>query len=159
MADKPIYNKFEKLTDIHIRHIIIRRFKKIKPGKIFDELTDENAMVKYGFEPVVGLTIQYLYKRIGRIPETTIAIVKQEYLNAISEVIFSHKRIRLEELTKLYLNSASEEFKRKCLKDLKEEVGEEALNDAIARSGNLTISDTQLKNIVVDLINKNEIDY
>lgn len=139
---KPKYNNgFKFLSDAQVRYIIIRRHIENEQIKqIHAELTDPNADVLYGVQPNPHIDLNYLYERIRRIPNTTIEMVKIEWLNGLLDEPLANKRIRIRELANLYRKTTDEDLKRKLLKDIKDEVGEEAWQAAIKESGNTTIS-------------------
>jgi len=132
---------FNNITNIMLRYIIIRHFiDGIKPGQLYDELTDENAYEKYGIIPVKQLSKNYFYKLLkSRIPATTIEVVKIEWCNNLLEVPLANKKRRLEELTKLFYKEEDTDKKRKLLKEIREEVGEDKFLDALKESGKTKI--------------------
>ncbi len=135
------FRGFQHLTDAHVRHIIIRyHIEGVRPATIHYELTHENSLVLYGFQPIPSLSMKYLYRRIPRIPNTTVEMVKQEWLNALLDSALANKRVRIEELTKLYHQDTNIEQKRKILRDIKDEIGEEKWQEALEKSGKAQIT-------------------
>jgi hypothetical protein len=124
------------LKSEHIRYIIVRyHIEGIKPGQLLTELTDPEALEKYNIHPVPGLTLNYLYRKIPRIKASTVETVKTTWLNGLLDESLANKRVRIRELTSLYKNEGNSEIKRKILKDIKDEVGEDAWREAMKSSG------------------------
>ena len=143
------------LTPDHIKFLIVRyHIEKIRPQQIHSELTDPDCLALYGVLPIPSITIRYLYHRIARIPNTTIEMVKAEWLNALMDVPLANKRVRLEELTKLYTKAIDVNTKRKILQDIKAEVGEDSWREAFAQSGKTTIK-ISLQEEMKDFLTKN----
>ena len=67
-------------------------------------------------------------------------MVKQEWLNALLDEALANKRVRIKELTKLYHQDTNIEQKRKILRDIKDEVGESAWQEALEKSGKAQIT-------------------
>ena len=148
------------VTDKHIRYIIVRyHIEKVRPGEIHAELIHPDALAIYGISPIPELTLRYLYRRIPRIPNTTIEMVKQEWLNGLLDVPLANKRVRLEELTKLYDKETNTTIKYKLLEQIRIEVGEEHWQKALEGSGKTTINlHEELKSFLThpEEINENE---
>lgn len=127
---------FQHLNDSHLRYIIIRyHCEGAKPKLIFKELTDPEAKIKYMIDPVPQLTIKYLYARIPRISSPLVEMTKIEYFNDLLSVPLANKKVRVLELANLYYISKNKTEKRHLLKAIQEEVGEEAWQEAIKKSG------------------------
>ena len=137
---------FQHLSKEHLEYIIVNYhiLKRLKPGQLFEHLTDPEAYEKYGFVTVRKLSKHYFYKVLkSRIPETTVETVRLEYASGLLAVPIAHKRYRLERLN----DALDEAWKTKdwkavaqLTKRAQEEVGEEAWQEAIKESGKTTIS-------------------
>lgn len=133
------------LHDDHIKYVVIRYYiEHAKIVDIYKELTDvsnldEDGTNQYHIKPL-KLSLHNFYKRIHKFPKTTIQEIKDVWLQGILNEPLSNKRIRIKELTKAYHESTDPEFRRKLLKDIKEEVGEDSWQQALKESGNKPIS-------------------
>jgi len=93
---------FNTLNDDHIKYIIVRRhIENANIVEVYAELIDKDAWEKYNIVPVPQLSKHYFYKRVQRIPQTSIEVVKVEWTLAILDEPLSRGRARVRKLTEI----------------------------------------------------------
>jgi len=86
-----------------------------------------------------------------------VEVVRIEWSNNLLEVPLAVKRTRIEELSKLYNNETNVDLKRKLLIAIRDEVGEEQWQKAVADSGKTVISlQEELKAFLTPIDKTNE---
>ncbi|KKM62716.1 hypothetical protein LCGC14_1518790 [marine sediment metagenome] len=144
---------FNNISGAQLEFIIIQRFiYGVKPGPLFDMLTDPKAYDKYGVQPIPSLNKNYFYKCLKlRIPKTTIERVTVEWsLDILSEPL-ARGRSRIIALTEIVKSdNCPPQTKVSAIKAIGDISGEDdALIKALAKSGNakveITLQDKLLK--------------
>lgn len=122
------------LVEVHIEHT--------KPGKLFEKLTDPNAFEKYGIQPVLQLSKNYLYRLIqpdGRLGKNSInaQLFLTEWRAALADERLTHTRACIQELAKIVESStSSNRDKIEAIKAIRSMVGEgDAAIKALEKSG------------------------
>lgn len=145
MSDHPALD-FQNLSEDQVIYILEHHhFKKLTPIEIWTILTSVDCFEKHSVKPCIGLSKQYLYKllqpdgRLGK-KSTRLAKYRVERNLAIGDLWLASKRARIEELTTLYTQTKDIDMKRKLLNDIKNEIGEEQWQAAIAKSGKTTVN-------------------
>jgi len=164
-----VFYYMHNLTDAHIAYIVVRyHIQKIKIVDIYNELIDPrltgDTVNKYGVVPVTGLSKSYFYTRIHRIDEDAIESIKDKWMEDLMSEPLAIKKVRVQELSKLYKIEGEPEKKARILKLIKEEVGEQGWQKAVSESGtNVTVASgltsAMIKTIATSIVNEKLEDY
>ena len=153
----PHYHIKNKATEGLYRAFIIQELAKWTSYKVIhNKLSDPEAFEKYGFPPYEG-SFNALNKRCRRVPKDIIQKERDIWLAELREIPLAQKKIRILALIEIYNDADDEKIKLSALKQIKEEVGEEAFNEALKESGKTTVNvGISLKEEFKDLVNKKE---
>lgn len=153
-------------TPRQIRFVISQIAQWVKKSHIYKMITDSEAEEKYNIEIWTG-TEPAFYRRVRKIEPFEIEIARREYLENFSDIPLAHKKERVIELIKMMnsipewitilgkkgdgvevFNQSGIDEKRKLLKEIRLEMGEEAWQDAIKRSGTTKYSEVSTANLL-----------
>lgn len=146
-----------KIQDIHKLFIIKQVAAFITSSTtIAEQLADADMADRFGFDPV-KVSQQRVAILINKIDPESLKSERESYLSDFESNPLAHKRVRCDELTKIYhdLNNQSimdtekrTSLQLRVLNQIKEEIGEDVskLADAIAGSGG---------NNIVNIVNDN----
>jgi hypothetical protein len=116
--------------------------------EIFKKISDPEALEKYGFETWAG-TENAMRKRIRKLPESEIKQARLTYLSEFENIPLAWKKERVKKLIKALEKAEKSEtitdndkifHIRTILKEIRAEMGEEALLEALKESGKAHLS-------------------
>lgn len=154
--------KFETWTG-QLRAFIVERLATwAKKREVFKQVTDPDALEKYGFEPWDGNEGAF-YARSYHITEDELDDARKRYLANYDDIPLSNKIERVKLLIELLAdvpdtykiitkngsltevdNTAKFDEKRKLLKEIRTEMGEELWREALKDSGNVWLLDQNI---------------
>jgi len=136
------------LTSIHKNFAIIQtKCLGLSIKQCYDMLIDENALLKYDIPPILKLSKPYFYKFCTRFTADDIEKARKIWDREILHEHLALKRSRVCALQDMFNKETSTEAKRRILKDIREEVGEESWQKAVKESGGSPV----VNNIVAGL--------
>ena len=132
-----------KLSAEHVEYIIVRRYcQEVRINDIFKEVTEPRlegeSTNKYGITPIGDLSLKYFYQRVQRISQDQIDEVRKDWMADLMSIPLANKRVRVEKLVELMDETTDTRTRVKILKDIKEEIGEDAWLDAAKSAGHTT---------------------
>lgn len=141
-------DRFKAWTDNLKAFILYRLAAWEKSGEIFKKITDPETAAAHDFEVWDG-DVDAFYKRRARISKNDIDEARREYLQDFDDLPLAHKKERVRALIKEFESLLSSEkadsygfreLRRKVLVSIKDEMGEDALLDALSKSGAVAIT-------------------
>lgn len=113
-----------KLTERH-RDILCNQVAEFNnsPTKLAEWFQDKENAERYGFKPV-SVSIPRIHQLIQKIDPDVIHEKRQAYLSNFEDIPLSYKKLRVLELSKLYVQAEGLTAKQSILRDIHTEMGE-----------------------------------